>query len=318
MRLWARICDEDPLAGLISNILGAHTYNYIRAIDVGNLTGSLYRCVKRHKGCPAEMVLQGEHYLTESHAEHSHLGNVFEVAKIKIYAAAKAKVRLDPKRGVDEIVTEVLTGYSNAVQRRIKRKNLERALYYTKERILNYPTGSTTPMELEIPDEWAIHPDGEAFVIADERLRGVRMLILSHPRSLRLLGESAVVAGDGTFEMRFPPQNEWKQLYMLHGYVGGTFIPLVGIASNAMTARFYATALQYVKDYMAEVLEIEWEPAVFLSDFEMSVISAVRRVFTHDGFIHKGIHLPIGRGDRRVYKLRLLLPFLADDHPQRG
>jgi hypothetical protein len=203
-------------------------------------------------------------------------------------------IRLDPKRGVDDIITEVLRNHSDSVQRRVKRKNLERALYRTKDAILNLPRGPTSPAELVILDEWRIHPDGEAYVLGDIMLSRTaktsaeRLILFSHPRSLRILSECQVAAGDGTFAMRFPPQKNWTQLYMIHGLVRGTFIPLVGIASNSSTGRMYASSLQYLKDYMREVSGIDWKPAVFLSDFEAAVISALPRVFTHDGFVHKG------------------------------
>jgi len=50
----------------------------------------------------------------------------------------------------------------------------------------------------------------------------------------------------------------------------------------------YASALQYLKDYMHDTMGLDWKPAVFLSDFEAAVISALPRVFKHDGFTHKG------------------------------
>jgi hypothetical protein len=230
----------------------------------------------------------------ESREEHNHFGNAFEIAKTKIYSQAKAMLRLDPKRGVDDIITAALTPYCNAVQRRVKRKNLARALYYTKDQILNHPKGPTTPEELIIPEEWSIHPDGEPYVIGDIMLARThlasaeRIILLSHPRNLRWLSECTVVAGDGTFDMRFPPQKQWKQLYMIHGKVKDTFIPLVGIASNSSTGRMYASALQYLKDYMQDVMDLDWQPSVFLSDFEAAVISALPRVFEHEGFVHKG------------------------------
>jgi len=160
--------------------------------------------------------------------------------------------------------------------------------------ILNHPKGPTSPGELVIPEEWTIHPDGVPYVIGDfmlsrtPRASAEKVLIFSHTRNLRWLSECRVVAGDRTFAMRFPPQSEWRQLYIIHGYVRGTFIPLVGIASNSTTGRMYASSLTYLKDNMREVIGLDWRPAVFLSDFEAAVISALPHVFTHDGFKHKG------------------------------
>jgi hypothetical protein len=273
---------------------GGYLFNYDRRVRVNGEVASLFRCAKRSNGCPAEILLDGKAYLKESLAEHTHFGNPFEISQARVYAQAKAMIRLDPKRGVDSIITAVLTNCSDAVQRRVKRKNLERALYRLKDKILNHPKGPTTPAELVIPEEWSIHPDGEPYVLGDillsrtARASAERIILFSHPRSLQILSESPVVAGDGTFAMRFPPQSKWRQLYMIHGYVGKTFIPLVGIASNSSTARMYASALQYVKDYMHDTLNLDWQPKVFLSDFEAAIISALPRVFAHEGFIHKG------------------------------
>jgi hypothetical protein len=257
-------------------------------------TEELYACAKKRKGCPAEIVLDTDIYVKESQKEHSHFGSIYEVAKAQIYSKAKKMIRIDPKRGVDEIITEVLRNYPDAVQRRVKRKNLERVLYHTNDVLLNHPKGPTTPEELIIPEEWSIFPDGEPYVIGDlvlartPRASAERMILFTHPRNLRWLSECSVVAGDGTFAMRFPPQAEWRQLYIIHGHVRDTFIPLVGIASNSSTGRMYASSLTYLRDYMHQVMGIDWKPSVFLSDFEASVISALPRVFTHGGFQHKG------------------------------
>jgi hypothetical protein len=52
---------------LIEWALGAHLYNFIRYVqnDYGR-SEKLYRCNKRSKGCPAEIVLDGELYVKES------------------------------------------------------------------------------------------------------------------------------------------------------------------------------------------------------------------------------------------------------------
>ena len=100
---------------------------------------------------------------------------------------------------------------------------------------------------------------------------------------------------------------------MLHGYVGKTFIPLVGIASNSSTGRMYASALQYLKDYMNNTLNLGWQPKVFLSDFEAAVISALPRIFTHDGFIHKGCWFHHSQAImRRVKSLGLQKAYSSD------
>jgi hypothetical protein len=170
---------------------------------------SLYRCPKYSQKCPAEVLLRGNYYLQESSAGHTHIANIYEITKARVYAEAKAILRLDPKRGVDSIVSQVLSNYTDVIQRRIKRKNLERALYLAKSSILTYPRGPTSPANLSIPEEWAIHPDGEDFVIGDFMLartstvKAERVVIFSHPRNLRILSESNAAAGDGTFEMRF-------------------------------------------------------------------------------------------------------------------
>jgi len=197
---------------------------------------------------------------------------------------------------------------------------LERALYLTKSAILTYPRGPTSPGDLAIPDEWAIHPDETDFVVGDfmlartRAIKAERIIILSHPRNLRILSQCEVAAGDGTFEMRFPPQKEWKQLYIIHGLVKNIFVPLVGFASNSTTARMYVSAITYLKDYMRESLELEWKPRNFLSDFEAAVISALPRVFTHPGFTHKGCWFHHSQAIvRRLKSLKLLNHYEKDE-----
>jgi len=76
-----------------SSALGGYLYNFIRYVQ--NERGGieeLYRCSKRSKGCPAEIVLDGELYVKESQTEHSHFGNPFEISKAQIYSKAKEMI----------------------------------------------------------------------------------------------------------------------------------------------------------------------------------------------------------------------------------
>jgi hypothetical protein len=77
-------------------------------------------------------------------------------------------------------------------------------------------------------------------------------------RDVQVLSKLEVVAGDGTFNMRFPPKRKWSQLYALHGYLNGTFVPVVAIASSARTTPVYVAALRAIKQWILENLGVQW------------------------------------------------------------
>jgi hypothetical protein len=66
--------------------------------------------------------------------------------------------------------------------------------------------------------------------------------------------------------MRFPPTRRWSQLYFLHAYHNGTFIPAVAISSSSRTTQVYVAALEAIKSWIHDNLNLDWAPEVGLFD----------------------------------------------------
>jgi len=140
----------------------------------------------------------------------------------------------NPHAGVDSVMKSVLDGKPSMLLRYIDRESMSRTLYRVKKNLLKYPPGPTTPSSLVIPEERKLHTGGSQFVMFDDTLEGVRIIMMSSPQNMQILADAEVIAMDGIFEMRFPSKRKC-QLYSIHAYVKRGFVVTVVVAMSRRT-----------------------------------------------------------------------------------
>lgn len=109
-----------------------------------------------------------------------------------------------------------------------------------------------------------------------------------------MLAKSDVVASDGTFNIRPKPKKKWRQVYSLHSYVNGTFVPTVVAYMTSKSAQAYTQMFTSLKEWIHDNVKneegepIEWEPKYWMTDFESGVFPAVHSVWPHT--VQKGCY----------------------------
>ncbi len=110
------------------------------------------------------------------------------------------------QQSIMDVMASAMEGIEEPLSSYIDRENLQRKLRQIKkvrssvprflpcaigcnlrhfQVLLNYPDGPTTPDDLEIPDQWLNYPDGEPFVIYDQKVNGQRVIIMGHLKDKR-------------------------------------------------------------------------------------------------------------------------------------
>ena len=253
-------------------------------LDKESVTGALFKCQYERSGCPKKLALVDGNYYRESFIDHNHAADPFDIGSRRVLKKASDLMKADPNMSPREVMTKSLEGVHDSVSEYIDRMNWKRKLQRQKERLLGYPRGKTSADKLVIPPEWKIYPSNEEFVIYDDKLDSGRIIIMTSPFMMAVLANADVCAGDGTFDMRFPPKRKWAQIYSLHAYVAGAFVPAVVIASTNRTAATYIAASTEVQNWIRNKLEIEWKPKVvsFLSpisnDSDFLVLGGAHRL----------------------------------------
>ena len=103
-----------------------------------------------------------------------------------------------------------------------------------------------------------------------------KLLVFSADTELRTLFDSDYVVCDGTFEMA---PDCCYQLYTLHGYNRGEGMPLVWALLPNKSKRTYVELFTCIRNAFAEKFNDSARRRLFLTDFEIAAIDAVKEVF---------------------------------------
>lgn len=121
--------------------------------------------------------------------------------------------------------------------------------------------------------------DGEAFLQGNIESPGGRILIFTTTKSLCLLSEAPIWLMDGTFCTA--PQG-FCQIFTIHAGIGDgdlrRFLPLVYMLLPKKDEATYMAAFEELCE-IASRSEIELEPTLLMTDFELAQINAAKKTF---------------------------------------
>lgn len=107
------------------------------------------------------------------------------------------------------------------------------------------------------------------------------MVVLGTQYMLELLARNSPVAADGTFKTK--PGKKWSQLYSLHVSIQDRFIPAIIAFMAKDNSDSYVKLFKAIGHCMERYgivrRRADWKPSLFLTDFELSAIRAVREVW---------------------------------------
>jgi hypothetical protein len=155
----------------MSGYLYHYRYHACPTINTEKTPADVYGCQYSKSGCPAKLwVKEGTaDYLMESVIGHDHGADPIDIKRRETIEKAVDIMTSRPEKKVREVMTEALSGVPPAVLEALDSENLRTRLSKLKTKLVGQPTGPTSPEELEIPDAYKTHTDGEDFVIFDKK-----------------------------------------------------------------------------------------------------------------------------------------------------
>lgn len=151
-------------------------------------------------------------------------------------------------------------------------KSTAKAIY--RRRRKTYPTLPKTMEEThEALQKMNIKTNkDEDFLLKNDPENGI--IVFSTPKNLAFLCEVDEIFMDGTY--KYCPKF-FKQLYTLHGYRNGHYVPLVYILMNGKSSALYNTCLSTLINLCSEK-RLTFEPDIVHVDFEEAMMKSLREV----------------------------------------
>lgn len=125
----------------------------------------------------------------------------------------------------------------------------------------------------------------EDFLLVNDTTKGIT--IFSCKTNLAYLCEQETVLMDGTFE--YSPKH-FTQLFTIHGYSDGTYIPLVYCLLPDKKMKTYSQALAMVKEECKQRNQ-HLLPNKIVVDFEQAIHQSIAEVFPGSGIVGCRFHL---------------------------
>lgn len=148
----------------------------------------------------------------------------------------------------------------------------------SRQRRKDLPTEPTDIQSLNIPDSLKSTFSGELFLLKESTVGEHKILIFSTKTNIRLLTQSRIIIGDGTFKSVL---GIFTELYGMHGEIGLTnaiIEPLVYCLMTSKSGECYDRLIQDLND-LAEEYECEISPKFIVTDFEIGAINAFKKEY---------------------------------------
>ena len=233
---------------------------------------------------------------------HSHESDPDALIRISADSAVRASAVVSVEN-TQNLIAEVVTTLPVEEHVALNERRLRRTVYSAKMRArkaAGVEDGIYTSLQdLVLPGK-LLENRSESILLGDTGPHDERILCFGVERHFRLLEETSVVLGDGTFQV-VPVL--WKQQYSLQVVLNGFTIPALFFVVPGKTKALYNRLFRIVLDLVPGVVSKTW---VF--DFEASMVSAHRELMV-DGvsagcFFHlsNAVHRKIdSMGWRRKY-----------------
>lgn len=249
-------------------LLNGYRYNMRR---VNNNEHTVWRCVKVK--CTGSLVTN----VTAVIKQQTH-NCVPDVAGNEI----KRQLNLCVQRVIKEI-TPVPSIYSDVLeemkdadhetlQKLPKYNNIKKTLYKHRHKALQTDKVRFFKMkDVVIPGQF------QNFLFADYCDKKTRILLFASEEGREILKQAKEFYCDGTFKSAVPP---FSQLYTIHADLGSTndqnmnIIPVLYALLPNKKQSTYEIMLHLIKSQI-----VEFQPNLFITDFEFSALAAIRKVF---------------------------------------
>ncbi len=227
------------------------------------------RCTKR--GCNAKWIGGGRKGVVHNHVEMPIRTEERKLLKNACKRKAENDISVRPSKVIRQCLPTMNDG--NIVAKDLK--CAAQAVYRARRK--NYPTLPKSREELQEKLELVdtLTNRGEEFLFANDEEKGIVMFTTE--RNLVFLGQEGVkLFADGTFKVC---PKYFLQLYIIHGWKGGFYVPLVYFLLPGKSEEMYRTTLTMLVDKCNEhQVDLDAINSISL-DFELAMHNAVRAMF---------------------------------------
>lgn len=237
-----------------------------------------WRCVKDR--CNAYLKTIGsssDRVLTSSKQNHSHGTELENVLQRQILSAtAKRKAESDICEKPGKIIRKALS--EQPEQDALTMKDLEcvrKNIYYARRKSLPALPKSVTEVHTVLAAMDSKTNKGEDFVLINDTT--INLIIFSCNYNLNFLCNAEILYMDGTFSYctKF-----FKQLFTIHGFFNGHYIPLVFCLLQDKREETYRLCLSKIYD-LCKNYNLVFSPKEVVVDFEISIHNAVTQMWTN-------------------------------------
>ncbi|CAF1112598.1 unnamed protein product [Rotaria magnacalcarata] len=247
-------------------------------------SGYVYRLKKSTKNvkywvcqsnsCAANVHTNASDQFVKANGQHQHLPAPERIELRDLKNKAKERVRTEA------------TSVPKIYEEELARSNISSAalilapLPADAKSVLNRVRRKITPpiptsSDFDIPDVYRQTLTGKPFVCTDRFIRNKRMILFATDQQLETLFSSEWIFLDGTFDAC---PSQFKQLYTIHSLKFKQNFPCVISLLSGKSTDIYLQLFSELECH-AERLNLKFEPRHVMSDFEMSLIKAVKQKF---------------------------------------
>lgn len=240
---------------------------------------SKWRCAKYK--CKAFIHTLGEssnRVITSLNANHTHVPEERNVLERQILTySAKRKAESDiaekPAKVIRKELCEPRTNMVSVTSKDIHcvRKNI----YYARRKLVPALPKSIGEVHEALNELNPKTSRNEQFLLINDNTEN--LVIFSCKSNLEFLCKSKIIYVDGTFSYctKF-----FKQLFSIHGYFNGHYVPLVFCLLNDKSENTYKTCLLKIKNVCTEY-NFQFLPQEVVVDFEIAIHKAVLQVWNN-------------------------------------
>lgn len=250
-------------------ICDGHSYRYHTMLKNGELS---WRCC--NKTCKVRLCTDSESsYIVRIKNSHIHEGDDRKMERQELRISAKRKAADEPTSRPSKIIRKELTAMDEKNLHQSDIKSVYKAIY--RERRKRHPTLPKSRDDVHISlSNMAIETSkSDSFLLVNDSDNGI--VIFTCRANLECLCLVDELFMDGTFRCcpRF-----FTQLYTIHGYMNGNYIPLVFILLPGKSELIYRSAFSSLLTMCTE-RGFLLTPSVIHVDFEDTVMKMVHTIF---------------------------------------
>lgn len=236
-----------------------------------------WRCIKN--GCRAYIHTVGgstDRVITSKSEDHGHEAEEINVLQRQLLSSAsKRKAEDDISEKPSKIIRKEL-GEQSANGSCLTTSDLHcvrKNIYYARRKLFPALPKSVSDVHAALRNLNPKTNRNEDFLLINDAVEN--LVIFSCHNNLKYLCDSSIVYMDGTFSYctKF-----FKQLFTLHGYFNGHYIPLVFCLLKDKSQKTYELCFLKIK-YLCNSYNIHFSPAEIVVDFEVSIHNAIYQVW---------------------------------------